>query len=418
MIINIRANNCFVFSSEVNLSLKADMRQKKFGYNVYSENNFNIVKSLGVYGPNNVGKTCLLKCIRNIRNVILNKKIDVSSNIFSDNPIADLGLTFLHLGNKYSYDFKYNTKDKEFIYEKFSLIHKDKHNNEKEETLLLKDSINKNYFYEDKSIENMMKLTSKSNILIHLIDESEVESFEKIKNILLSFANKIDYVDMNNIPIQKTINLLKNKDSIQEKIVNFIVNADLDMENFQYIEDSVLNIQLVDQAGEKAEEKALDIPDRIMDQIRLTSVYKGISVPSMLFDSTGTKKIIALSSYIIEALEQGRILIIDELDSSIHFKLARAIVSMFNNELNSNSQLIFTVHDINLMDCKKLFRKEQIWFIHKDESGVYLYSLADFTAADGVRDITDIIQKYKKGILGALPDPNLINTLLEVQDGK
>ncbi len=155
-----------------------------------------------------------------------------------------------------------------------------------------------------------------------------------------------------------------------------------------------------------------------MDQIRLTSVYKGISVPSMLFDSTGTKKIVALSSYIIDALEKGRILIIDELDSSIHFKLARAIVSMFNNELNKNAQLIFSVHDINLMDCKKLFRKEQIWFIHKDEEGVYLYSLADFTAQDGIRDTTNIIEKYKKGILGAIPDPNMINTLLEVEHEK
>lgn len=52
----------------------------------------------------------------------------------------------------------------------------------------------------------------------------------------------------------------------------------------------------------------------------------------MIFDSTGTKKIAAMASYVIEALEQGRILVVDELDSSIHFKLTRAIVAMFNNE--------------------------------------------------------------------------------------
>jgi AAA15 family ATPase/GTPase len=414
MIINIKVNNSYVFASNVELSLNADMRQKKFGYNVYSENNFNVLKSIGIYGPNNVGKTCLLKSIRNIRNVILNKNINLSSNIFNESNITELGVTFLEAGKKYAYDFKYNTKEKEFIYEKFVLIERDDYGNEKPHTLLLRDSINKEYFFEDKSIENMMKLTSKSNILIHLIDEAENKHFEKVKSILISFASKIDYVDMNNIPIKKTIDLLKNKDNMQDKIVNFIVNSDLDMENFKYNDNAVLDIKINDNAGEKAQEKALDIPDRIMDQIRLTSVYKGKSVSSMLFDSTGTKKIIALSSYIIEALEKGRILIIDELDSSIHFKLARAIVSMFNNELNRNAQLIFSVHDINLMDCKKLFRKEQIWFIHKDEEGVYLYSLSDFTASDGVRDTTNIIEKYKKGFLGAVPDPNLINTLLEV----
>ena len=84
--------------------------------------------------------------------------------------------------------------------------------------------------------------------------------------------------------------------------------------------------------------------------------YKGVHVPSMIFDSTGTKKIAAIASYVIEALEQGRILVVDELDSSIHFKLTRAIVAMFNNELNTSAQMIFTVHDINLMDCKRMFR--------------------------------------------------------------
>ena len=54
----------------------------------------------------------------------------------------------------------------------------------------------------------------------------------------------------------------------------------------------------------------------MLDQLKLISVYKGHPVPSMVFDSTGTKKIAALASYIIEALEKGRTLIVDELDSS------------------------------------------------------------------------------------------------------
>ena len=153
-----------------------------------------------------------------------------------------------------------------------------------------------------------------------------------------------------------------------------------------------------------------------MDQIRLVSVYKNVPVPSMLFDSTGTKKITALASYVIEALEQGRILVIDELDSSIHFKLTRAIVNLFNNELNDQAQLICTVHDINLMDCHRMFRKEQVWFVHKDKEGVYVYSLADFTAQDGIRqDTTDIMGKYRQGVLGALPDPDLLNSLLDIK---
>ena len=98
-----------------------------------------------------------------------------------------------------------------------------------------------------------------------------------------------------------------------------------------------------------------------------------------------------------------------------HFKITRAIVAMFNNGLNTNAQMIFTVHDINLMDCKRMFRKEQIWFIHKDEKGVYVYSPADFAAQQGVRDTTDVMEKYEGGTLGALPDPELINFLLSIK---
>ena len=94
-------------------------------------------------------------------------------------------------------------------------------------------------------------------------------------------------------------------------------------------------------------------------------------------------------------------------------KLTRAIVTLFNNELNINAQMLFIVHDINLMDCKRMFRKEQIWFVHKDDDG-YVYALTDFTAQQEVRDTTDIMEKYRKGALGALSDSELINFLLRI----
>ena len=262
----------------------------------------------------------------------------------------------------------------------------------------------------------MIPVVSKNNLLCYVIDASKFEHISEMKQILVGFADKIDIINMNNIPMKHTIDLMKNKNQLQNKIVDFIKNADLYMDNFGFVDMDQIQLKTSD-CDEKPEEKVLDIPENIMDQIRLVSTYKGVHVPSMIYDSTGTKKIAAIASYVIEALEQGRILVVDELDSSIHFKLTRAIVAMFNNELNTNAQMIFTVHDINLMDCKRMFRKEQIWFVHKDEEGVYVYSLADFTAQQGVRDTTDVMEKYRKGALGALPDPELINSLLSIKGG-
>lgn len=417
MLIELRAKNCFSFSDEIQFSTKADMRNKKFSSNVHTENNFNILKTVGIYGPNNAGKTCLVKCIRSAKNILLNQKPRIMPNIFQESTICQLGITFLEEGREFSYDFWYDDKKEEYPYEKFAEITKDQYGNEKETVWLLKDIINGNCQYDDEDLLKMMPLISQSNLLFYLVDSSKFRQLAEMKRIVTKFASRIDIVNMNNIPLKRTINLMKNQNDLQRKVVEFIKNSDLYMDDFEYVDMDKIRVKM-DSDEEKPEEKALDIPEQIMDQIRLVSVYRGVAVPSVLFDSTGTKKIAALASYIIEGIEQGRILVVDELDSSIHFKLTRAIVAMFNNELNTNAQMIFTVHDINLMDCKKMFRKEQIWFVHKDDTGIYVYSLAEFTAQQGVRDTTDIMEKYRKGVLGALPDPELIRSLLSLKGNR
>ena len=414
MIIEVRAKNCYAFRDEITFSMKADMRSKKFSSNVHKENKFNILKTVGIYGPNNAGKTCLIKCIRAIRGILLDEENELMPNIFTNNSVCELGMTFMSTGRKFAYDFKYDIQNKEYIYEKFSEIKKDEYDNEKEVCWLKKDSLSGEYKCIDENLQGMFSVISKNNLLYNLIDVSKFEKMAEMKSHLIGLAKKIEVVNMNNIPMKHTIELMKNKNSLQNKIVAFIKNADLYLDNFEYVEMDNIETEF-EGSNDKPEEEVLDAVENLMDQIRLVSTYKGVRVPSLLFDSTGTKKIAALASYVIEALEQGKILVIDELDSSIHFKLTMAIVAMFNNELNESAQMIFTVHDINLMDCKRMFRKEQIWFVHKDEEGVYVYSLADFTAEDGIRDTTDIIEKYKKGVLGALPDPELINSLLSIK---
>ncbi len=417
MLIELRAKNCFSFSDEIRFSTKADMRNKKFSSNVHTENHFNVLKTVGIYGPNNAGKTCLIKCIRSAQNILLNQKPGIMPNIFQESTICQLGITFLEEGREFSYDFWYDDKKKEYPYERFAEITKDQYGNEKENVWLLKDIINGNCQYNDENLLKMMPLISQSNLLFYLVDSDKFRQLAEIKRIVTKFASRIDIVNMNNIPLKRTINLMKNHNDLQRKVVEFIKNSDLYMDDFEYVDMDKVHVKM-DSEEERPEEKALDISEQIMDQIRLVSVYRGVAVPSVLFDSTGTKKIAALASYIVEGIEQGRILVVDELDSSIHFKLTRAIVAMFNNELNTNAQMIFTVHDINLMDCKKMLRKEQIWFVHKDDTGIYVYSLAEFTAQQGVRDTTDIMEKYRKGILGALPDPELIRSLLSLKGNR
>ena len=416
MLVSLKFNNAYIFSQETSFSLKADMRNKRLSSNVIETSVDSVLKSACIYGSNNSGKTCLVRIIRALWSVILSQPGDVTPNLFSNNSVVSISCVFIQDEKEWEYSFSLDTKTMEFIFERFARIDYDQYRNSKEIVYFERDFINQKFYTKDASLQPSIHLMGRKNILIHVVDVATLPYLEEARNVLMNFAKKIVIVDMNNIPLDNTIMMLKNHDSLQKDIVSFIKNADLDLEDFKY-EEKNLPFNLPEQKPSE-DVIAMQIKQSFEDTLRLTSVYKGVPLPSLLFDSTGTKKIAALASYVVSALKKGLILVVDELDSSIHFKLTRSIVSMFNNELNDKAQLIFTAHDVSLMDCKKLFRKEQIWFVHKDEEGVYLYSLADFTAKDGVRDTTDIIEKYNRGVLGAIPDPDMIETLLQVKNDK
>lgn len=416
MLLSLWASNCVIYNSRVDFSMYANMHYRRFPNNVMSQNNIHVLKTAILIGPNNSGKTNFIHLISMLKMLMLNKNAAIDANIFTDNPVAEVGISFLEDGNEYILEVKYDTRKREFVYERFAVISRDKHKNKKERNLLIRDIDKKFYYFEDKDLYVVMQVAAKDNILIHLVDTENFPSLKKIKDVITAFASKIDVVDMNNIPIEKTITMLKSSDDMHRKIADFLLNADLFLEDFSYLNDDEMKIILHPLNSNEPQEKVLKGSTLLPDLFHLVSVYKGIKVPSILFDSTGTKKMAALASYVIDALENGRTLFIDELDNSLHFRLTRAIIALFNNELNKNAQLIATVHDVSLLDCQTLFRKEQIWFTYKDRQDSYLYSLADFTALEnGVRDTSDLIEKYRRGVFGALPEPDLFHSLFEAK---
>ena len=416
MITRFKFNNCFAFNKPVEMTLRADTRTKKFSSNVINVNdNLNILKSIAIYGPNNTGKTSFIKCINAFKRTLENKPIRLSANIFTGNSISTEAVSFIYNEKEYNYEYKFDCDKHSYVYEKMVEIVRDKNSNETEKLIFLKDTLNEKYKCpEDQKLQEVLNIASTNNILIYTVQTEKFDTLNKIKEILINLAKSIVIVTMNSIPNGKTIEILKNKDEETKKIVNFIKNADIYLDDYRYDDKVQLEVD-----NKEAEEEILKNQD-LMDQMRIVSVYKGKPVPSIIFDSLGTRKIAALASYVVTSIEKGQTLVIDELDSSLHFKITRAIMSMYNSELNKNAQLIATLHDISLLDCKKMFRKEQIWFTDKNEEQTELYSLKDFSyEQSGVRgDTTDIQDRYSKGAFGAIPDPDLISTLLKEDDGE
>lgn len=124
-------------------------------------------------------------------------------------------------------------------------------------------------------------------------------------------------------------------------------------------------------------------------------------------ESEGTKKVIELSGPIFDTLNEGKILIVDELDAKLHPLLTRNIVLLFMDpQVNKHgAQLIFATHDTNLLDLD-IIRRDQIWFAEKDQmESTDIYSLVEFKDEEGkkVRNDRDIKRDYIRGRYGAIP---------------
>ena len=119
---------------------------------------------------------------------------------------------------------------------------------------------------------------------------------------------------------------------------------------------------------------------------------------SLYFESEGTIKSIALFIYARMAILNNRSIFVDELNIKLHPLLLKFIVDLFY-DTSSKAQLIYTTHDTTLMD-KKFFRRDQIWFVQKDEFGYSeLSALSDFK----VRSDASFEKDYLAGVYGGIP---------------
>ena len=123
---------------------------------------------------------------------------------------------------------------------------------------------------------------------------------------------------------------------------------------------------------------------------------------NMAEESDGTNSYFKLIGVVKKVLDEGTLLVADEMDAHLHPLLTKHLVSLFNSvEFNPNgAQLIFTSHNTNLLDLDVL-RRDQIWFTEKDEqtAATDLFSLYDFS----IRKDAKVEKGYLIGRYGAIP---------------
>lgn len=122
-------------------------------------------------------------------------------------------------------------------------------------------------------------------------------------------------------------------------------------------------------------------------------------------ESNGTQTLFHLALPVLRSLQRGGILLIDELERSLHPVLAKQIIDQFNDPTANpnNAQLIFTTHDTNLLGTtlgEPALRRDQVWLTEKDAEGAtVLYPLTDYKP----RKAENLERGYLQGRYGAIP---------------
>lgn len=189
-------------------------------------------------------------------------------------------------------------------------------------------------------------------------------------------------------PIIETEVMFSENENVKKQIVTLLNDMGIDIEDYRF----------------DSEEKQL--------YLKRTIAGKSYEL-SLTEESDGTRKLIAALPAILIALQEGRLVIIDELDAKLHPKLLRYVISLFKNpKVNRNgAQLLFTSHDMSTMK-NTVFRRDEIWFAALNEKrSSEIYSLYEIRHEDNerVKSTAAFDKQYMEGRYGA--DPYLQNML-------
>ena len=373
---------------------------KEHEYNVTKTENGEYLKVSAIYGANASGKTNVLQAFDYMKKRILvsddskkNSPID-EENIYSfminNDPIA-LEVEILAKNNKiYKYGFEVlkDTIISEWLFEK---------------------RVNKFYAIFERENNNVSMKPNKISDLVN-IDERTLflNIYSKIDRNNEDFSNVYDwfvnsmYLDLGNPNFERFINnrvslKILSDENYKTELLKFIKTFDSGIEGIRTTPDSIeavksnngiIDIEVLHR-GENGELKALPF----------------------YLESNGTRKMFHLFDFFMDALKNGMVLFIDELDAKLHPLLTRYIINLFHNSQTNigNGQLIYSTHDtVNLN--KETFRRDEIWFAEKDKDGISeIYALSDYILEDDknagkkVRNDATYNKDYLTGRYGAIP---------------
>lgn len=437
MLIRFIVENIFSFDEKKEFQMIPLKTLKTLKHHVYAIEKLSLLKMASIYGANGSGKSNLIKSIGLLQKLVLDEISgdEVKGSIFKfhdpEKTKQILAVEFFQEGTPFYYGLE--VKDGIIVTEELYLSglgKKDKLIFERKTDESMKTAISFSEEFEKNEENRMLKhilvteFVKPDEPIIGLISRRENKYFDDVKKAKRWFEALLIITPTSKIalnPILTGSSPSLNKEEL-EKVVSGM--------NFGIKNISTEKTELMEYLGKNDQSKAEGIINSVEKSkeksIRLISNSKKMDVSVIKEDdkyfvlkpvfrhkgkmdrvvdfdineeSDGTIRIIDLIPALIIASKSQRVIIIDEIERSVHPILIKELVKEFSESDSTNGQLIFTTHESNLLD-QEIFRQDEIWFTEKDQNAsTDIYSLSDFKEHKTI----DIRKGYLCGRYGSIP---------------
>ena len=403
MVLQIRLSNFFSISEEVVLDMQAASLQTKESRdllgNTFVCNDERLLKTVAIYGANASGKSNIIKAIRACVQMIFESHNYNENTIFAFTPFKFGGvgkpsrfyIRFLIEGVEYEYSFSLTNTEiitEELYYypmgrKKLVFTRDERKGPDKKDV------------YEFRSVirrpMDVAGNTSKKSLFISRASQMDRDV---AKDVFRYFNERfiLNYFGYNSYSIESLLN--ENKDLI----LRVLKAADSDIIDIR----SQHELRSLTTAVFDPQSNQIHSRDDIQKpQLKITTFHR--NNPEVPFDfyseeSSGTQEFFHMMLTILNIIKGNKVLLIDEISMGLHVNLVEYILNLFHQ--SESSQLIFSTHNTNLLNMKKL-RKDQVYFVNKrDDGSSDLYSLFDFK---DFRENMDAEKAYLQGRFDAIP---------------
>ena len=420
MLVEFKVANYRSFREEQALSLVAS-KDSQLRENCVSQGKLHLLKAVGIYGPNASGKSNLIKALSTMRDIVEKpgkpgEKLPVTPFKLHEkykNEPSFFEVTFFHEESRYQYGF---TATNERIYDEWLYAYPQGRSRDIAQTWFERRFNRKteetewNFGSYLRGEREKLKNRTMNNVLF--LSTGAQWNNKQLTTVYNWFSERFLIILPSERSPMTTIDMLMFAEEVGRRGEFFHTYIGRLM---QHADFGIHGIDIKKQEIDSEEVSfPLDIPDEVRQSI-LRNIKGRVEVEfihhaepngkdvhfSNIEESNGTRRFFELIGPWVSACAEGRALLVDELEASLHPHIVRELLRLFQKPENSgaDAQLIFTTHDTTLLD-PELFRRDQIWFTEKDEHGcTRCYSMLDYKPRKG-----EAMQKgYLSGRYGALP---------------